>query len=392
MKSKIMDKPRNPFILGHRIQRPYFCDRVEEQKKLTSAVINGRNVVLISPRRMGKTSLAYVSLYDPEEIREEYEILFFDILQTNSLRELAYLLGKEIFNALARQGNRLRGFLAALRSLKGSFGFDALSGMPTFDIQLGDIRHPEYTLEEIFGYLEQWEKPVIVIIDEFQQITKYPEKNTEAVLRSYMQRMRNATFVFAGSEQTILQEMFVSSKRPFYNSSEIITLGPIEEDVYVDFARNLFAERGKTVDEEPVRWAIALFDGNTFYLQRTMNGAFADTPEGAVCDMVAVNRSVRSMLASNEVVYREILSNVTVSQKAVLYAIARSRIVENPMSSAFVRDNALPSSSSVQSALLKLIKSGLVSKTERGYSLTDPLLRIFINGLYATPELDMSGF
>ncbi len=240
--------------------------------------------------------------------------------------------------------------------------------------------------------MEQWEKPVIVIIDEFQQITKYPEKNTEAVLRSYMQRMRNATFVFAGSEQTILQEMFVSSKRPFYNSSEIITLGPIEEDVYVDFARNLFAERGKTVDEEPVRWAIALFDGNTFYLQRTMNGAFADTPEGAVCDMVAVNRSVRSMLASNEVVYREILSNVTVSQKAVLYAIARSRIVENPMSSAFVRDNALPSSSSVQSALLKLIKSGLVSKTERGYSLTDPLLRIFINGLYATPELDMSGF
>lgn len=387
-----MQHPRNPFILGHRIRRPYFCDRTEEQARLTSAVTNGRNVVLISPRRMGKTSLAYVSLYDPEEIREEYEIFFFDILQTNSLRELAYLLGKEIFNSLAGSGRRLRGFLSALRSLKGSFGFDPMTGLPTFDIQLGDIRNPEYTLEEIFGYMEHWEKPVIVVIDEFQQITKYPEKNTEAVLRSYMQKMSNATFVFAGSEQTILQEMFVSSKRPFYNSSEIMTLGPIAEDMYVVFARNLFAERGKTVEEEAIRWAIRLFDSNTFYLQRTMNGAFADTDEGAVCDMAAVKRSVRSMLAANEVLYREILSNVSVSQKSVLYAIARNRIVANPMSSGFVRDHSLPSSSSVQSALLKLVKSGLVSKTANGYSLADPLLRVFINGLYATPELDISGF
>ena len=387
-----MQHPRNPFILGHRIRRPYFCDRVEEQARLTSAVTNGRNVVLISPRRMGKTSLAYVSLYDPEEIREEYEIFFFDILQTNSLRELAYLLGKEIFNSLAGSGKRLRGFLSALRSLKGSFGFDPMTGLPTFDIQLGDIRNPEYTLEEIFSYIENWEKPVIVVIDEFQQITKYPEKNTEAVLRSYMQRMSNATFVFAGSEQTILQEMFVSSKRPFYNSSEIMTLDPIAEELYVLFARNLFAEFGKNVEEEAIRWAIRLFDGNTFYMQRTMNGAFADTEAGAVCDMAAVNKSVRTMLAANEVLYREILSNVSISQKAVLYAIARNRIVANPMSSGFLRNHSLPSSSSVQSALLKLVKSGLVSKTDTGYSLADPLLRIFINGLYATPELDISGF
>ncbi|MBD5346633.1 MAG: ATP-binding protein [Bacteroides sp.] len=387
-----MQHPRNPFILGHRIRRPYFCDRVEEQARLTSAVTNGRNVVLISPRRMGKTSLAYVSLYDPEEIREEYEIFFFDILQTNSLRELAYLLGKEIFNSLAGSGKRLRGFLSALRSLKGSFGFDPMTGLPTFDIQLGDIRNPEYTLEEIFSYIENWDKPVIVVIDEFQQITKYPEKNTEAVLRSYMQRMSNATFVFAGSEQTILQEMFVSSKRPFYNSSEIMTLDPIAEELYVLFARNLFAEFGKNVEEEAIRWAIRLFDGNTFYMQRTMNGAFADTEAGAVCDMAAVNKSVRTMLAANEVLYREILSNVSISQKAVLYAIARNRIVANPMSSGFLRNHSLPSSSSVQSALLKLVKSGLVSKTDTGYSLADPLLRIFINGLYATPELDISGF
>lgn len=383
-----MEKPRNPFILGHRIERPYFCDRVVEQQNLTSALLNGRNVVLISPRRMGKTSLIYVSLQDSKEVADEYITFFFDILQTNSLAEFTYLLGKEIFEVLKSKGEaRVRGFLAALKSLKGTFGFDPVSGFPTFDIQLGDIKHPEYTLEEIFNYIEQSEKPVIIVIDEFQQVTKYPEKNTEAILRSHTQRLGNASFVFAGSEQTILQEMFVSSKRPFYNSSEIMHLGPISEDVYVEFAQELFRQREKEIEEAPIRWAFRLFDGNTFYMQRTMNGAFAETAKGKVCGHETVLHSVKAMLAANEVVYREMLSNVSVRQKSTLYAVAKDKVVESPMSAEFIKRHALPSSSSVQSALSKLIKLGMVYKSEKGYSLTDPLMRIFINDLYASPEI-----
>ena len=228
-----MDRPRNPFILGHRINRPYFCDRITEQKNLVSAIINGRNVVLISPRRMGKTSLIHMALQESEEIEKDYTTFFFDILQTNTLGEFTYLLGKAVFETLLnKNAARLRSFLTALKSLKGTFGFDPVSGSPTFDIQLGDIRHPEYTLKEIFDYIEQSERPVIIVIDEFQQITKYPEKNTEAILRNHMQHMSNVSFIFAGSEYSILQEMFASAKRPFYNSSEIMHLGPIEEDIY----------------------------------------------------------------------------------------------------------------------------------------------------------------
>lgn len=383
-----MALPRNPFILGHRIERPYFCDRITEQQHLASAVTNGRNVVMISPRRMGKTSLIYVTLHESKEIEEEYLTFFFDILQTNSLSEFTYLLGKAIFDKLLSKGvSKVRGFLSALKSLKGVFGFDPVSGAPMFNIQLGDIRMPEYTLDEIFRYLEESRRPVIVVIDEFQQITKYPEKNTEALLRSHMQRLTNASFIFAGSERTILQEMFVSAKRPFYNSSEIMHLDPISEDLYVEFARGLFSEKGKTIEEDSIRWVFRLFEGNTFYMQRTMNGAFADTREGQVCDQEVTLRSVRSMLAANEVIYKEILSNVSISQKALLYAVAKEGSVASPMSGAFIKKHALASASSVQSALEKMMKSGLLTKTERGYSVTDPLLRIFINDVYGTPEI-----
>ncbi len=383
-----MENPRNPFILGHKISRPYFCDRVEEQRALTSAIINGRNVVLISPRRMGKTSLINISLQESDEIREGYVSFFFDILQTNSLAEFTYLIGKSIFNTLVSKNQaRIRSFLGMLKSLKGSFGFDPISGVPSFNIQLGDIRYPEYTLDEIFSFLEQYEKPVIIAIDEFQQISRYPEKNTEAIIRSHMQRMTNASFIFAGSEQTILQEMFVSAKRPFYNSSEIMHLNPICEDIYVEFAQKLFAERERSIDEQSIRRAFGLFNGNTFYMQRTMNGAFADTNRGDHCGSETVVRSIRSMLAANEVIYKEILSKVSISQKATLYAVAKEGYATNPTSGLFIKKHALHSASSVQSALMKLTAEGLIARSGDGYHLTDPLLRIFINSLYSSPEI-----
>ncbi len=127
-----MEGVRNPFILGHRISRPYFCDREEEERRLVNAVTNGRDVVLISPRRMGKTSLVHIALNDSEYIRQNYLTFFFDILQTNTLGEFTYLLGKSIFDTLRSKSiNRLQDFLSSLKSLNGRFGFDSISGTPT---------------------------------------------------------------------------------------------------------------------------------------------------------------------------------------------------------------------------------------------------------------------
>lgn len=379
---------KNPFILSHKIVRPYFCDREDEEHTLVSAVTNGRNVVLMSPRRMGKTSLIHVAMNDSEEIRQEYLTVFVDILQTGSLSEFTYLLGKAVFNSLRPTGtSRLRDFLAALKSLKGSFGFDPISGMPTFDVQLGDIHNPEYTLDEIFTYIMRSDRPMVIAIDEFQQITKYPEKNVEAVLRSHMQRMDNATFIFAGSERHILQEMFISSKRPFYNSAELMHLKPIPVETYAKFVRHLFGERGRSINQDSVRKVFHLFDGNTFYMQWTMNGAFASTPLGGECDAQTIVKTIHAMLDSNEVLYREILSNVNASSRQTLYALAADRLVSSPTSGAFLKRHGLPSASAVQNALRMLSKAGFISRSEQGYYLTDPLMRIFINSLYSTPEI-----
>ena len=171
-----MARVKNPFIVTGKIEKEYFCDRVVESKAIEKAISNGNNLVLISPRRMGKTGLVRY-YYDFEFDKDEYYTFLIDILHTTSLQEFTYLLGRKIYETvLSKSKKMMTTFIHTLKSISGQFGFDPVSNTPTFDLSLGDIVRPELTLEEIFYYLEHADRPCIVTIDEFQQIAKYPEK------------------------------------------------------------------------------------------------------------------------------------------------------------------------------------------------------------------------
>ena len=148
----------NPFIVTGKIAPEYFCDRVAESARLIKSITNGNNLVIISPRRMGKTGLIQFC-YDKSEIRDEYYTFFIDILHTSSLREFTYLLGKEIYETLLPRSRRMaKLFMQTLKSISGKFGFDPVFNLPTFNLELGDIDRPEYTLDEIFQYLNNADK------------------------------------------------------------------------------------------------------------------------------------------------------------------------------------------------------------------------------------------
>ena len=154
-----MAKEINPFIVTGKIEPQYFCDRVQESARLVKSITNGNNMVIISPRRMGKTGLIQYC-YEKPEIKNNYYTFFIDILHTSSLREFTYILGKEIFETLTPRSKKMaRLFVQTLKSISGRFGFDPLTNLPTFNVELGDIDRPEYTLEEVFKYLALADKP-----------------------------------------------------------------------------------------------------------------------------------------------------------------------------------------------------------------------------------------
>ena len=377
-----MAKAMNPFIVTGKIDPEYFCDRVQESARLIKSVTNGNNLVIISPRRMGKTGLIRFC-YDKPEIADEYYTFFIDILHTSSLREFTYLLGREIYETLLPRSRKMAGlFIQTIKSINGKFGFDPITGMPTFNVELGDIDRPEYTLDEIFQYLAHADKPCIVAIDEFQQIAKYPEKNIEAQLRTHIQKLRNCNFIFAGSERHMMQEMFTSAARPFYHSADMLELKAIVPEIYIPFIVGHFEKRNRRIDSENVAKVYDLFKGHTYYVQKTFNEAFADTPEGDECTLETLRAAIDNMIASNDTIFREILSNIPEKQKELLYAIAKEGEAERITSAAFIKRHSLTSASSVQSAMKKLLEKDIITEINKVFSVTDKLFAMWINRLY----------
>lgn len=372
----------NPFIVTGKIAPEYFCDRVAESARLIKSITNGNNLVIISPRRMGKTGLIQFC-YDKPEIRGEYYTFFIDILHTSSLRELSYLLGKEIYETLLPRSRKMaRLFIQTLKSISGKFGFDPVSNLPTFNLELGDIERPEYTLDEIFQYLSHADKRCIVAIDEFQQIAKYPEKNIEALLRAYIQKQENSNFIFAGSERHMMQEIFSLAARPFYHSADMLELKAIPPEIYIPFIVSHFQKCQRGIDAENVEKVYNLFKGHTYYIQKTFNEAFADTSEGTECTIGTIRGAIDEMIASNDTIFREILSNIPEKQKTLLYAIAKDGEAERITSSEFIKRHSLTSASSVQSATKKLLEKDLITEDNKFFSVTDKLFAMWINRIY----------
>ena len=373
----------NPFVVSGRIRPEYFCDRKAESERMIKLLTNGNNVVLKSDRRMGKTGLIQYC-FDQPVLHDNYYTFFVDILHTTCLQELVHELGRTVYEQTVPRGKKMvQSFVKALRSIAGKMGFDANTGLPTFSVGLGDIERPEYTLEEIFGYLQQADKPCIVAIDEFQQVAKYPEKNIEALLRGHIQRIDNCRFVFAGSERHMLEQMFNSRNHPFYKSADIINLGAIDRDVYVEFMCQKFQEKGRLLDAEVAKDVYEMYEGHTYYVQKTMNEAFANTPKGGTCLQKTLETAISDILAGNDYYYREQLSRMTIKQKMLLYAIAEEGVAKQITSADFIKRHKLPSASSVQSAIKRLLSEDYVVEDAKQFHVNDRFFRLWIRRMLA---------
>lgn len=363
--------PRNPFVVGKYVSDNYFCDREKETEFLRKQILNGRDVALISPRRMGKSGLIQ-HFFNQSSIREEYYVFFVDIYSTTSLAEFVYLFGKEIYEQLKPQKTQWKEkFFQVISSFRVGFKLDAMSGAPSFDLGLGDIHAPQSTLDEIFNYIDEADKPCIIAIDEFQQIGEYPEKNVEALLRTQIQRCKKAQFIFSGSKRHLMNNMFNSPSKPFYQSVISMGLDPIPMDEYAKFALRMFEQRGKGLDVDVVNVVWRQFDGYTWYVQMVMNELFSMTEKGSQCDKTMIADAYANIIHVQESSYKNILSQLAPRQKVVLQAIAKEGNACNITSAKFIGKYNLGTASSVQAAVKSLVNNDLITVENGIYRVSD---------------------
>lgn len=376
----------NPFYITGIIPETYFCDREKETQQLVSIIENKAHILLTSARRMGKTQLVY-HVYKQPAIKDTFRTFYVDLYPTTSLHEMVLFLSKEIYSTLIPKGKKaLKFFLSTIKSLTGSFGYDPVTGTPSFDVKLGDIHDPKLTLQEIFSYLEKADKPCIFAIDEFQQIANYPEKNVEALLRSYIQPMNNCLFIFAGSNRHILENMFNSAARPFYNSTEQFHLERIPKEIYTGFAMQKINDAGRSITPEAAGLAYDLFEGHTYYVHHILHNAFANIDPQKAIDVKDILDTLDDLLDARERSFSSTMNKLNFKQKETLIAIAKEGKAVGVTSVAFVKKHALRSASSVQYAVSTLLEDQLLTYEDEGrtkiYSVADRFLGYWIKKNY----------
>ena len=373
----------NPFIITADYYGPeYFCDRQAETEALESNIANGRNTVLISSRRMGKSGLI-AHVFNRAFVKSNFKTFSIDLYPTSSLAELILLLAKEITGPLKSKGQSLlESFLGIVKSLRPGFKLDPVTGQFVFDLSLGEIVKPVDSLKEIFQYLEGSEVPCLVSMDEFQQIAEYPDNNVLELLRTYVQKCKHTWFIFAGSDRRMMEKLFNNPSEPFYMSCSPLYLDAIQYENYLAFARHHFDAAGKSLQEESFKQVYELFDGHTWYVQRLMNEMFAWTKPGEVADAQMASDALTFVIKTYARTFQEQMSSYPEAQKQLLIAIAKDGQAQQVTSVAFCKKHSMKSPSTVQSALRVLHDKGIVRKDGTTYSVTNRLFGIWLAMAY----------
>lgn len=369
----------NPFVCYGYESPKYFCDREEETKTMLSALYNGRNISLISPRRLGKTGLIRNVFHHIQSENKDAICLYIDIFSTQNRHEFVNMLGSEVLNtALSRGkafGNKVMKFLGALRPV---VSVDHMTGLPYVTLNT-DPTEAEMSLKSIFSLLNNLDKEVFIAIDEFQQIIEYPENGTEALLRSHIQFLRNVHFIFSGSRRHLMSEMFLSPQRPFYQSTDILSLLPLKEKEYYRFASGFFEGKGGHLDREIFRELYATFDGYTWYIQTVLNRLYENYKK--VDSVEQLRGTILSVIESKASQYECLTQFLTGNQFAVLRSIAKEGKIDEPTGKAFLKRHKLPSASSVKTALETLSDKELVYRLPDGYIVYDRFLGLWLSRL-----------
>ena len=368
---------KNPFVTNGYAGAEYFCDRVQESATLKSLLMNENNVALISPRRLGKTDLIW-HVFEDEEIKRDYYRFVVDIYSTKNLADFVNMLGKAVVDELRPKGRGAwERFIQVVSSLRSEITFD-MDGMPVWGIGLGTIDNPVITLDEIFTYLNRADKPCIVAIDEFQQITRYEEDSVEATLRTYVQRCTNAHFIFSGSHRHLMDGMFTSPARPFYQAVTIINLQPLDLEVYTDFCVEKFEKAGKHIEKGVVELIYERFEGMTSYMHRILNVLYSRTEVGETCTPQMVDEAVDFLIRLSSDTYESLFYQMPEKQRILFLAIARDGKASELMGGKFLKRHKLNSASSVSAALKGLLDKDFVTVDRNVYSVYDQFFALWL--------------
>jgi hypothetical protein len=350
-----MKKTANPFIIKGYISEKYFCDRKNELEILHRNVKNGGNTTLISPRKMGKSGLIF-RFFD--DLSSEIQSIYVDIYSSRTLNDFIKLLAEAILLKFPEKSKIGKEFMKFLKGFRPLISFNPFTNLPQIQIEYQTSQEKIYTLQGLFTFLEAQNTPIVMAIDEFQQINEYPEKNIEALLRTYIQHLKNIQFIFCGSNKSLMTEMFTHAKRPFFASTRLLHLDKIDSVEYKEFIKNHFEGNKKQITDDALEAILWWTKSHTFYTQNLCNYIFSMKINQI--DIEAVKNAMAGILKENESIFFQYRQLLTHAQWNYLISIAKENEVSQVTSQKFISKHNIGTPANSKRILKSLIDKELI--------------------------------
>ena len=367
-----------PFVFGKRVEGVNFTDRVEETSRLKMNFLYGVNTILISPRRMGKTSLVdrVCSLIDDDHIK----IVKIDAFGLRCEADFINAFATAVIKATSDKWDELmanaKTFLSRF-SPKISFGQDPFS---EFSISL-ELSPRSRAAEEVLTLPELIAEKrgvrIIVCIDEFQQIGDFTDSlSFQKKLRSVWQLQRNVSYCLYGSKKHLMEKMFQSKSYPFYRFGDMVYLGKIDEEQWTEYICSRFEVTGKHISKEFAAEICRTADRYSSYVQQLAWLVWLSTDNEVTA--ADIHYGIERLLDACEHIFILQTENLSEYQMNFLRALSDG-ITTGFTKQAVVRSYRLGTTANITRLKKSLSQKDLIVMTAPGtLEFSDPILKLWL--------------
>lgn len=370
----------SPFVFGVRVEGDTFTDRREETERLKSNFTYGVNTILISPRRMGKTSLVdkVCSLVESENIKIARIDAFGCRSENDFINAFATAVVRATSNKWEEWMENAKVFLSRFVP-KISFGQDPIND---FSLSL-EYNISNQTAEDVLRLPEVIAQSkgyrIVVCIDEFQQIGDFKDSLAfQKKLRGIWQLQSHVSYCLYGSKKHMMEQMFQNQSYPFYRFGDFFYLSKISEEDWVKYICQRFELTGKHISEELAREICLVTDRYSSYVQQLAWFVWLRTADSSEATSDDVEYGISCLLNACEPLFIQQTEDLSAYQMNFLHALANG--VHNGFTqSAILKDYSLGTAANITRLKKALVDKDLITATGPRYlEISDPILTLWL--------------
>lgn len=368
------DMNENPFKYGKTVDGPFFYGRERELEEIKSSMRSALNLIIYSPRRMGKSSLVLKALRELEA--EGYPTVYIDFFKVTSREKFIELYARELMRGEKNWTRGLKWLQGVIRGIRPVMGLDP-GGSPELRLSVDPLLAAA-AFDDVINIPGKQirKKPWVIVFDEFQEIEKLNGDSFEKELRASLQHHQHAGYTFLGSQRHLMLNMFSRRERAFYNFGKLFRLQKLPEEESVQFILERFKAGGYMVPGSLARQIMDQTRNIPFYVQylcaevwqlARLTGSSPEEVMGEGLTQVLVNQSD---------FFFGLAGQLTSYQAKVLAAIASEGM--GSYAGEFLEKYRLHPASSLQRAYKRLTDLNILEKHEGRYVVEDPLFEMWL--------------